>query len=231
MSAPTRLQRLRAGLDAIPQKRRRRSLLDRLKRYHELAGKAEALVRDTAGAEQCSLAVFPDLVTTLPAESRRKAARAAARLAARLRASIEAVQDDASDQDVIALGEAGKAADRALRDRWSRALDERLKGYGALARAAESAKLSRSQIMATQLTVLKTQASSPPLTVETAEKIAAALAGLAGLVSQLGLEGAAGEFLIAAANHQGDARALRDPAVLEFVERHELWPLLVVSLR
>jgi hypothetical protein len=231
MSTPTRLQRLSAGLDAIPQKRRRKDLLGLLGRYSELAATGEKLVRDTAEGERCSLAVFPGLAIAPAEESRRRASRVAARVATRLRAAIENVQERDTENDVDQLLIDAKAADKALRERWTRRLEERLKGYGALVKAAEAAKLPGSRVLATQLAVLQARASAPPRAESEAEEIRKAVAGLAGLVGELGLEGAAGKFLVAAAANQGDARALCDPEVRDFVERHDLWRLLVVTLR
>jgi hypothetical protein len=227
----TRLQRLAAGMEAIPQKRRRQTLLGVLGQYGSRAAAAETTVKATAEAERCACLVFPGLPVAPAAEGRRKAARVAGRLAKRLREKIDAVQDPATDDDVALLVEHAKNAEKALRDRWARQLEDRLKGYGALVKAAEAAKLSGSRVMATQLTLLQRQSAAGPRTEAAAEEIRTAVAGLSGLVAQLGLEGASGRFLVSAAEGQGDARALCDPEVREFVERHGLWQLLVVGFR
>lgn len=231
MKNGTRLQRLHAGLEAIPQKRQRTNLLGSLSQYGKHAAAAESVLRANADAERLSRQVFPDLATAPAAESRRRASRLAGRLAKRLRERIDAVQDRATDEDFASLAEHVRSADKALRDRWSRQLEDRLKGYGALVKAAEAAKLSGSRVLATQLTMLQGHAGAPPRTPELAEQIRKALDGLTGMVAQLGLEGAPGRFLMDAAAGRGDARALRDPEVQAFVERHDLWRLLVVTFR
>jgi hypothetical protein len=231
MKAGTRLQRLHAGLGAIPQKRQNTNLLGTLAQYGSNASTSEAVLTVTADAERFAVQVFPDLATAPVAESRRRASRLAGKLAKRLRERIDAVQDRATDEDFAQLGVQARSADKTLGERWSRQLEDRLKGYGALVQAAKAAKLSESWGLATQLTILQGHAGAPPRTPGQAERIREALDGLTGMVAQLGLEGAPGRFLMDAAAGRGDARALRDPEVQAFVERHDLWRLLVVTFR
>lgn len=231
MKAGNRLQRLHAGLGAIPQKRQNTNLLGALAQYGSHASTNEALLKATADAERFSLQVFPDLATAPVAESRRRASRLAGKLAKRLRERLGAVQDQTTDEDFAQLGIQARGAEKSLGERWSRQLEDRLKGYGALVKAAAAAELSGSRVLATQLTMLQGHAGTPPKTREQAERIRKALGGLTEMVAQLGLEGAPGRFLMDAAAGRGDARALRDPEVQAFVERHDLWRLLVVTLR
>lgn len=227
----TRLQRLRAGVEAIPQKRRRQDLIGALRQYGDRATAAATVLDATAGAEGWARTVFPDLPTTTARANRRKASALAGRIAASLRAGTEQIRDDAMSNQFALLSELAANAQKALRDQWARHLEERLKSYDSLVHAAESAGLSGGRPLAAQLAVLQAHTRTPPPTEEVANRIAVALASLATLVAQLGLEGPAGEFLVAAASGAGDARALTNPEVQSFVERHALWKLLVVSVR
>jgi hypothetical protein len=227
----TRLQRLRAGLDAIPQKRQAQELVGALQQYGARATTARTTLDGTAASERWSRTVFPGIPVAAAQASRRKAAVVAARLANVIRTSVARVRDDATSNQFAVLSEHATSAHRALRDAWVRQMEQRLKNYGALVRAAEAAGLPGRHVLATQLTLLQGNTRTPPGTEELAQRITNAFASLTSLVAQLGLEGPAGEFLVSAAAGKGDARALKDPEVRSFIERHGLWELFVVSFR
>lgn len=227
----TRLQKLRAGLQAIPRKRQRSELLVTLARYATRAGEAEELLGGAAQADASVVEIFPALPPGIANGPRKRAAAIAARAGRRLRDDLDQVRGPEMDNDVIALVDAGRAAEKAVRERWTRQVEDRLKTYGALVKAAERAGLSGSRLMATQLTLLKARENKPPRTTDDVDTVRGALQGLAGMVAQLGLQGAPGRFIEAAAAGRGDAQALANPEVREFIERHDLWNLLVVSFR
>lgn len=227
----TRLQRLRTGLKAIPQKRQHQELVGALQQYGARATTAGATLDGTVASERWSRTVFPDISLATAQVSRRKAAAVAARLANVIRTSIAQVSDDGTSNQVAALGEHATSAHRTLRDAWTRQMEQRLKSYGALVRAAEAAGLPGRHVLATQLALLQGHTRTPPATEEVAQRLVTALASLTGLVAQLGLEGPAGEFLVSAAAGKGDARALKEPEVRSFIDRYGLWELFVVSFR
>jgi hypothetical protein len=226
-----RLQKLRAGLQAIPRKRQRAGLLAILSQYATRTADAERLLADASQADGCVVELFPSLPPGAANGPRKRAAGIAARAGRRLRDDLGQVRAREMEDDVIALADAGKAAEKAVRERWVRQMDDRSKTYGALVRAAERAGLAGSRAMATHLTVLATRTNKPPLTADDIATVRRALEGLADTVAHLGLQGAPGKFIEAAAAGRGDARALANPEVREFIERHDLWNLLVVAFR
>lgn len=231
MTTETRLGKLHVRLQQVPAKRERAKLLNRLELY---AGKvAEYCQRLEASttAEENATSVFPDLPAGSSADSRRKAARSATRLAKQLRERIESVRDPATEAEIVALGTFAKNAEQNVGDRWARRLEDTVRRYEALVSAAQAAGLERGGVLARRLQDLRERVGAPPGTAGEAGVIRQAVDGLVGLVEELGLEGKPGTFLVEAARGAGDPKALCDPDVQEFVERHGLWKLLVVKFR
>lgn len=222
---------LHGRLQGIPAKRARARLVITLGQYAGKVAEAREKLDASALAEQITLQVFPDLPAGSAAESRRKAARTAERLSRALSERIEAVSEPSTETDVVALGTYAKNAEQNVRERWARQLEENVKRYEALVSAAEAAGLERGRALSLRLRELRSHAASPPSSADAASRIRGTLDGLASLVAELGLEGPAGAFLVAAARGAGDPRALRDHEVQMFIERHDLWRLLVVRFR
>ena len=226
----TRLQRLRTDVCAIPDKRGRQELVGALQHYGARAQAGAEALEATANSEKWVRVVFPNLSTASHAH-RRKASAAAAKLADTVRAGAGAVNDAGVSAAFATLGDHITGAQKALRDPWTRQMEQRLKGFEALLGAAEAAGLPGRHALAAQITRLRVQARMPPADEETARGVADAFTELAAVVGRLGLGGAAGEFLVGAAGSHGDPRALADPEVRAFLDRHSLWEVLVVSFR
>ena len=231
MTTETRLGKLHARLLQIPAKRERSKLLHRLELYTGKVAESRQRLEASTGAEENAARVFPDLPAGTSPDSRRKAASSAARLAKQFRERIEAVREPETEADIVALGTFAKNAEQNVRDRWARRLEDTIKRYEALVSAAQAAGLERGRALAGRLQGLRDQVGVLPETREAADRVRQTVDGLVGLVSELGLEGKPGAFLVEAARGAGDPKALCDSEVQAFVDRHGLWKLLVVKFR
>jgi hypothetical protein len=227
----TRLGELHRRLREIPAKRARSRLVSTLGQYGGKVAEARQRLEGSALAERNASRVFPELPAGTATESRRKAARTAERLARVLRERIDAVSDAATEKDIVDLGTYARNAEQNVRDRWARRLEDTVRRYETLVGAAEAAGLERGRTLSDRLRDLRSHAAAPPSSAETADRLLRTVEGLVLLVGDLGLEGPAGVFLVDAARGAGDPRALRDPEVQAFVERHDLWRLLAVKFR
>jgi hypothetical protein len=225
-----RLQQLQQKLEAIPSKRKQSTLVSALARYSSRVGAAAATLAQSTESEIHVRTVFPDLVTGSAEENRGKAKRVAVRLEKRLSSNIHAVEDSRTDSEVSDLTSYASKAEESVRTRWKGALTTKLQGYEALVTAASQAGLSGDRTAMMALTYLKAQ-TDPPATIAAVESIRASLEKLTESVADLGLEGEAGKFLVAAAGGRGDPRALQKPEVQRFIEQHNLWHLLVVTFQ
>jgi hypothetical protein len=225
-----RLKRLHQKLKAIPSKRKRSTLVIALAQHASRAARASAALSQSAESETHVRTLFPDLGAGSAEENRTKARRVALRLRKRLVADIHAVENTKTDSDVADLGEYASKAEESVRNRWRSALAAKLQGYEALVKAASDFGLSKDRTPVITLAHLQGQ-TEPPATREAAIAIQDSMKRLTRSVAELGLEGEAGAFLVAAANGRGDPRALQNPVVRDFIEQRDLWHLLVVKFQ
>lgn len=231
MTTETRLGKLHVRLQQAPAKRERAKLLNRLELYAGKVAEYRQRLEASTTAEENAVRVFPDLPAGSSADIRRKAARSATRLAKQLRERIEAVRDPETEAEIVALGTFAKNAEQNVGDRWARRLEDTVRRYEALVSAAQAAGLERGRALGGRLQGLRDRVGVLPDTPEAADQVRQTVEGLVGLVEELGLEGKPGTFLVEAARGAGDPKALCDPDVQEFVERHGLWKLLAVKFR
>jgi hypothetical protein len=225
-----RLERLHEKLEAIPSKRKRSTLVNALAQHSSRTARASATLSQSLESETHVRTLFPDLAAGSAEENRAKARRIALRLKKRLAADIHAVENTKTDSDVADLAEYASKAEESVRNRWRSALTAKLQGYEALVKAASDLGLSKDRTPVITLAHLQGQ-TDPPATREAANAIQDSMERLTRSVAELGLEGEAGEFLVAAANGRGDPRALQRQVVRDFLEQRNLWHLLVVKFQ
>jgi hypothetical protein len=227
----TRLQSLQVDLRSIPSKRQRAELVGKLITYADKVSNAAETLKQTVAAERYATNVFPDLAPGSVTENRRKAQRLANRLERRLTDDIAKIRQSSTDSDVSSLVDHARLANQSVQNRWRSHLSGKLQGYQTLLDAARQAGLARGQDIGTALTLLRQRVDAPPADERDAQTIIAALEQLTESISELGLEGEAGGFIVAASRGEGDAQALSKPEIRDFIDRHDLWRFLRVTFR
>jgi hypothetical protein len=226
-----RLQKLRADLQSIPSKRKRAVLVERLTVYADKVSEVVQTFEQSVAEEHYALSVFPELSSGSVAENRGKAKGVATRVERRLRKDIGSVEQSRTETEITNLGEYADRASKSVRNRWETHLGAKIQGYETLLTAAKQAGLVRVQQVASALAFLQQRIKSPPLNGDEADTIRGSLDQLTESISQLGLEGEAGDFVVAASQGGAAAEDLLTPEVREFIDRHDLWRFLRVTFR
>lgn len=230
MSA-TNLKTLRAQIEALPVQQARASIVERLKRFVDRATAAQERLVTAGTGEAVVTRVFveseaPDgLPKVRDATSR--AARAAKRLNRTLSARIEDVERTKSEKDLEDLYESAEAARGHARDAWKEHFERRVSALKPLAEVALAAGLHSASDLVQRLNAL---GRTPPATLGAADGVRAEFEAIGTAVAALGMEGEAWKFASAAVKGQAPARALENPEVRAFVDRHQLWDRLRVKL-
>jgi len=224
----SKLQELKAKLEAIPDKQRRKDLVGKLERYGTLTVTAAETLLKCTEAQSHARQVFTDEEFQKTTEQTRRAIGYASRLRTKLADNIEAVET--SEAQFSALSESAKLANTALKTRWSDLLTKRVEEFGKLVKVAKDANLPGNRALEQTLLRLRTYTNNPPPSREEAQRIENDLKSVVDSIQKLGLEGRGAEFLLAAIAGQGRAKDLSDPEVTELVERYKLWDSLSVRL-
>jgi len=225
----SKLQELKIKIESIPEKRSRKNLVGKLAQYDQMSTQAKGVLTKCIRELHYVQSVFPSGDFQRVAEQTARAANVARRLRRRLE-NISVIETKTSNDQFISISEYAKSAQTALKDRWTQLLTRRIADFENLAKAASSANLEGSRGMVEKLNRLDDRVGAPPISEEITQRIVADLHDLEKSVSTLGLEGRPGEFLVAAANEQGNPQDLLDSEVAAFIEKYNLWGLLTVKL-
>jgi hypothetical protein len=226
----TRLQGLRANILAIPDKRMRSDFVGTLRQYCEKVQKSRAMLENAVHGQKQAVYVFHDADVSESNTKASKAISAAKNLAEKIGKDFTLVQGKGTDKSVVTISDLAEASLNELKSQWRKLVLGRTRTFQTLVQAAKEANLEGSEMLRILLSSIEGKATIPPTTFEQAEEIKRQLDDLSKSISDIGLEGEVGAFLISAAKGTADPQALYKPAVKEFIERHDLWRLLRVSL-
>lgn len=174
--------------------------------------------------------VFPGWSETSVNGSIRVAVKAAKRLHASLKESIDYIDNNKCETAVTSLREYADAAQKTLRNQWQSLVNHEIEKYGRLAAAAKHLGSARADALQRAIGLLRGFLTQPPQTADAAGLAKAALDTLIQTVRELGLEGAAGAFLIAAGGSGASLRDFEKEGVRDFIEKWKLWKLFNVKL-
>ena len=225
-----RLQHLRANILAIPDKRMRSDFVGTLRQYSEKAQAARSTLEDAVHGQNQVVYVFPEADLSDSNSKASKAISSARNLAGKVSKDPTVIRGKGTDTSIANISSLADSSLSDLKSQWKKLVLGRTKAFRSLVAAAEEAKLQGSLRLRNLLDSLEAKAASLPLSREQAESTRQQLDDLVKFVGELGLEGDVGAFLISAASGTADPRALYNPEVKEFVERHDLWRLLRVKL-
>lgn len=224
----TRLERLKAQVEALPLKRERTHLVEQLRKYGTDLSKArDELVLATAQSENARH-VFPTMPLRDMDESVRKAANSARRLRATLEKHLEDISTQGVEKRVLALKELARDAVTGGKEQWKGFLGKRIASLRPIVEVARDARLEGSEALQRQLDALINREA--PRTPQEASEIKARLEQLNASVASLGLEDAAGRFLMRAVEGNASPKDLEDPEVRKVLDRFQLWDRLSIRL-
>jgi len=225
-----RLQVLKTKVLSIPDKRKRSDLVGALRQYVEKMKKARATIEQTVNTQKQFSLVFPEVKLSDSVMAVSNASSSAKTLARKLINDPNTIKNNRTDNHIGDICKFADSSLQSLRNQWQKTLIDKTQTFQSIAKAAMDAKLKGGNELKNLLDSIVGQANSPPLTFDQAENIRMKLDDLLKVISDLGLEGDVLDFLLNAAKGCADPKALYKPTVKEFVERHDLWQSLRVSL-
>jgi hypothetical protein len=220
---------LKAQIEALPLRRRGANRVDALGKYLTLVRTAAESVVELRGVRDCTQLVFPDA----PLEASGRAlgtARARALTLLGALATADDIEEPSVERGLADLRRLVQTADREVRTEWRQQVEAVAARYGRLINALHEARVQGSGTLRAAVERVQ-RMDTPPTSRAGALRAAEDIGGVAAAVRDLGLEGPVGEFLTAAADKRAAASSLRHPEVAAFLDRHDLWGVLVVGLR
>lgn len=226
----SRISDLVAKLATIPDKEKRATQLgdmvavrDKLKASAENADRLRVL---NAALEKVEGADF----VPRAGQGLAQAANAANKFKARF-ANGAGFERKKADEALTAINERIEAALNVVEKGWQTLVDSQGLRFKPLAEAAERAELTGAEHLKAAIDQIAAWRDQPPATPQAAAAFVADAERIPASITQLGLEGRAGLFMVAAANGRGRAKDLQDFDVLKFLNEHPaVWSMLKVSL-
>jgi hypothetical protein len=200
-----------------------------LEKYLTLVRAAAESVAALRGVRDCTQLVFPDA----PIEASGRAldvARARALTLLGALTTSDDIEEPSVERGFAELKRAVLTADREMLTEWRQQVDVVAVRYGRLVNALHEARVHGSGTLRAAVDRVK-RMDAPPTSRADALRAANDIGAVAAAVRELGLEGPVGEFLTAAADKKAAASSLRHPEVTAFLDRHDLWGVLVVGLQ
>jgi hypothetical protein len=230
MSDAAERQWVREALLALPEKTRNKNLAGSLRRFAEMAEKADETFSLSHRTAKLVTAVFGDSSFPVLTHRSNKAAADARHCQKELAKSIDVVTKNSFEERMIAIKDFAAASSKPVTDVWEKEVSGAIHAYEQVSKVAADRGLPGGRELESKLSDLRSRRSRPPQDDNDARTVALKLARLPQEVATLGLTGKAGEFLVAAAEGRGSPRDLEHPEVRELLDRYALWPSLRVSL-
>lgn len=219
---------LKDRIEALPVRRQAAGRVDALKKYVALFGAAAETAVKLRDVRTSIGVVFPD--ASLEASGRALAtaqSRAVTLLAVLTKA--DDIEEPGVERGFADVRGAVQKAEREVKGEWRQQVEAVASRYARLVKALHDAKVEGSGPL--QAAVERVgRMDSPPDSRHAALRAAEDISSVAAAVRELGLEGPVGAFLTAAADRRASAASLRQPEVVAFLNRHDLWSVLVVAL-
>lgn len=225
------LDQLKQRLVALPEKKKRAQQAGRFKTLREKTVRARAQVEEALAAAHNARKIADDPAYKDVLIQVRKAKRRAESLRTKIAENTEMVTTPQADTGFGALGEHADSALLTCQKVWRRVIDNKLRGRAELASVVQRLVPRDGPEFRSTVDKLTQERERLPVTTKDAERAAQLLARFDELISQLHLEGPAGDFLQAVATDRGaPAAKLLDPEVRKFLDDHKLWTVFAVKL-
>lgn len=224
----TRLEQLKARVEALPGKREKQNLIDLLRKFGEDLSGARVNLATAMTQVEHARRVFAEIPRQDVDEAVRKAALSARRLRSTLEKNLGDILTPGVEKRVLTLKDSAKEAASGVRESWKTMLDRQVGALRPIVTIARDARLQGGEELAHRLD--KLAALRAPATAEEAAALKSQLESLRESVTALGLKGKAGEFLMRAAQGLARAKDLEQPEVRDVLDRFQLWDRLSVKL-
>lgn len=224
------LQKLKKKILDIPEKRKRSDFVGTLRQYQEKVQKSRVKLERAINGQRMATFVFHEADLAESIGKALKASATAKKLAEKIRNDSEHVQGKGADKSVTLIWEYAETSLNELKSQWKKLVRGKTRTFQALVEAAKEANLEGNQRLRMLLSFIEEKATTPPTTEGQAEAIKRQIEELSQSISEIGLEGEVGDFLIRATDGIANPQSLFKPEVKDFIERHGLWNLLKVRL-
>jgi len=224
------LVELKERLSSLPDKRKRAELgatfAAHLGKVLVSRQKVERALTVASIAEE----ILPSAGHTEAKTRARKAGQQAVRLQKKLEAAPESICETSVDHSFMILNDHAEAAWRECNAAWEKELEAKVKDWAILVEVMNRLVPQQGGRLRTAVSALQNAKNKPPGSRAEASQIENHLKDLTDIVAKLGLKGAFGQFLRAAASQQGaGSKDLLDPEVQEKINQHKLWNVFRVK--
>lgn len=218
-------------LESIPQKREMKNVVGKLRDYSNIAALAAEAVTESIESREYIENVFMGAVPEKFAINIGAARSASLKLIRNLEGHPEKINEKNVSERFDELKGAVDRAQSNLKDGWKKSVENKTTNYGPLVEAALKAKMNGSDKFQSSLSALQREANKIPSSNDDVTRVQKLNESLKGSMSELGLAGKGGEFLNSAMAGTADALELRDPEVIEFLDKYALWKVISVGLK
>ena len=226
----SRIKDLIKRLEVIPEKEKKATQLDEmvavLDKLRDSIVAAESLKNAASALKQIEGADFADKAS----QGLEGAGASARRLHARLQAGA-GFERKRADEALTAINEKLAHGSTGVMKGWRSLIEDQSRRYRPLADAAKSASLPGAEGLQAAIIDLTDWRDAPPETVASAERYKATASSIPTAIADLGLQGPAGDFMVAAAKGNAKAKDLQKPEVIAFLDANAaIWAMLKVGL-
>jgi hypothetical protein len=223
------IKALHTRIEALPLRRRAANRVGSLRSYLTLVSAAAEGTANLGRVRDSIQIVFPD--ASLDSSGRALGtARARATALLGLLKSADHIEEPNVERGLADLRRAVQAAEREVRAEWSQQIEAVAERFGRLVNALHEAGVRGSGALRAAVERVR-RMEAPPNSRGDALHAASDVAAVVAAVRDLGLEGPVGDFLTAAADKRAPGTALHHAEVVAFLDKHNLWGVLVVALR
>ncbi len=226
-----RIEALIETVRDIPGKKQRKNLVGTLRQYATLTETGASVLAENVTARTYVEEVFPNTAPRDFLKNVESAKKSAAKILELIEDDAQKMQDPKVQEHFTKLNEAVRSVQSKLRESWKQKIDGRVKAFEPLATAAKQAKMAGAEKLVKTVADLSSQSKAVPVKSSDVARMKKINNELDDSINNLGLIGKGGNFLKSATSGTANAEDLRDPEVVEFLDKHKLWPVLSVSIR
>lgn len=215
----------------IPGKKRRKNLFGILRQYATITGTGASVLAENLTARAYVEEVFPNIVPRDFVKNIELAKKSAAKILELIEDDPQNLQDPKVQDHFTKLNDAVRSVQSKLKDSWKQKIDSRVRAFEPLAAAAKQARMAGAEKLARSVADLSSETKAVPVKSSDVSRMKKINNEVDDSINNLGLIGKGGDFLRSATSGTANAEDLRDPEVVEFLDKHKLWPVLSVSIK
>ncbi|MBZ0264125.1 hypothetical protein K8I28_05610 [bacterium] len=227
-----KLDSLKNRLVQLPQIHAERNLLDKFEKYTRSLSLSREKIEDTLEKHKRASKVFPSSEYEVKVfQEIKKAAREAKKLKKNIEENPEVVRNKSTENAVIRINDNAKNSESNCTNIWSKEVDTNITIWNKFARVVQGLATAGSQEFGEAIRYLQNNTSTFPKSEEEVERLLEARKKLHNGISNLGLEGSFGKFLIKSANRGSPLTDLFDDEIKQKMNEHDLWDSFLVRLK